>query len=178
MASNPTNIHPIRMGSRHLANNKKRPKTTNGKRLDHRSSHKTKRTTRSKTPLLQPMDTRTTRLQPQRRHPRRHIPRNKRNERSNQRTQTILMIQSTPQPNPTHRPLPLARPARMTHGNVGRPPCTDIGEQRPNDTNANGDRPEKTGDQRNNSNSGRTKPTLPPRSRQPQKPHLHNTTNI
>jgi len=29
-------------------------------------------------------------------------------------------------------------------------------EQRPNDTNANGDRPEKTGDQRNNSNSGRT----------------------
>jgi hypothetical protein len=59
----------------------------------------------------------------------------------------------------------------MTHGNVGRPLCIDIEEQRPNDTNANGDRPEKPGDQRRHSQTaGGLNPTSTP-------PALHLAAN-
>ena len=51
------NIHPIRMGTSHLAHDQKRPQTPHDPRLDHRPSHPDERNTRSQTPLLQPMDT-------------------------------------------------------------------------------------------------------------------------
>lgn len=47
----------------------------------------------------------------------------------------------------------------MTHGNVGRRSCTDMIEQRPNDTNANGDRPEIRRPKKTFLNCGRTSPT-------------------
>lgn len=63
------------------------------------------------------------------------------------------------QPSFALRPATFAGGMRMTHGNVGRPLCIDIEEQRPNDTNANGDRPEIRRPKKTFLNCGRTSPT-------------------